>query len=411
MNRKLSAIVTAIILVGVGAGSLLFTASAASKEKPCGMISYMVGSATVTRAGKTFAAEIATPIYNNDLIQTKAKSRVDVDMDKSTGFSGTVKVAAATSFYFKVAAVAGEPATALELMSGAVGMKVAKLAGSPSAQIRTDGAVCGVRGTGFNVTVAPTGDMLVTCEEGKVGLYGVDDDGQIIEDDYADVEPGVVVQRLFGQGFAMDKKDVADLESFEADWMAKRLEVLKADPRRALADFAGRYLKKLPAFNKAVAPLEASAAFRRWQTEESEGVGFTPTSEQNIKDNREISPFILSIRKEGRLLERWYFRIEELRGYLEGGSAWNQSLGIDAAGNAVKPGDKKAVALTPKTFFQLFDRDRKALQRQIQLFHEAERLQIKRNPFGASSRPGADSSAGSFFGDSGSEEKKDGFFD
>jgi len=398
--------IAAFGLVFFAGAALLFTASAPSAEKPCGNVSYIVGKATVTHNGKTAALDMDSPIYANDLVKTSDKSKVEIKPNKSTGFSGTIRVAANTSFYFKLSAVKGEPASTLDLMAGQVGMKVAKLAGAPSAQVRTDTAACGVRGTDFEVTVTLTGSLLVTCDEGEVGCLGIDGDEEAVGPNSTG---GMAAQRDEGGSFQAVDVGKATLAELRDRWSNEKLTVLRANPRKAMAQLAGLYLKNKPAFDKSFDPLEKSAAFARWMKEDADP-NFKPNvrSAQTLKDLKEVDKPILAMRKELMFLERYVYRLEGFRSIVEGSAEFDQPL-ADAKGAAIL--DDSGKPMTARLFYKRFDRERTELLRRIGMFRYAERLHSKRNPSGATGRVGSDTEAGGdFFGDDSGQESSDDFF-
>jgi hypothetical protein len=400
--------IAAFGLVFFAGTALLFTASASSAEKPCGNVSYIVGKATVTHNGKTKALDMDSPIYNNDLVKTSDKSKVEISPNKSTGFSGTIRVAANTSFYFKVSDVKGEPASTLDLMAGQVGMKVAKLAGAPSAQVRTDTAACGVRGTDFEVVVTITGSLLVTCDEGEVGCLGIDGDEEAVG---PEAPGGEAAQRDEGGSFQAVEVGKATLAELRDKWSNEKLTMLRANPRKAMAQLAGLYLKKKPLFDKAFDPLEKSDAFKRWQKEDGDpNFKPNPMSAQNLKDLKEVDKPIFAMRKELMLLERYVYRLEGIRSIVEGTSEYDKPLS-DPSGQAIL--DDSGKPMTARVFFKKFDRERNELVRRIGMFRYAERLNAVRNPSGATGRTGADGDEGdqgNFFGDDAPGNSEDDFF-
>jgi hypothetical protein len=375
--------------IGLFLASILAASGDASGDSPCGTVSYMVGKASITHNGKVVAADIDSPVYNNDMIKTEDKSKVEISVDKSTGFNGKVTVNAKTTFYFKTTEVKGQPSTTLDLMAGTVGMKVSKIAGSPSAQVRTDSAVCGVRGTEFSFSASPGGDVLVTCASGQVGLLDT-------EGDEALVDPGMATEKQEGQAFKSVPVSVSSLDEFRDNWYAERIQALAANPVKALKQYSAYYLKKKADFLKSYALLEKSAAFARWRKEDSTpGFKVDPKAAQTMKDLKEVDGPILSIRKDLFLFERYYYRLVEIRDLVKDGAAWQAEIGKDDKGKSI----------TAAAFYKVFDADRDALGTRMAMFRYAEKLHLKRNPSGATGKPGgADESAAGGLLDSGSDD-------
>jgi hypothetical protein len=378
-------------LAVLAAALTLAASGGASSETPCGAVSFITGKATVTHKGKVTELDIDSPIYNNDMIKTQDKSKVEIEVDKSTGFSGKVTVAAKTVFYFKTSEVKGQANTTLDLMSGQIGMKVSKLAGAPSAQVRTDSAVCGVRGTEFAVTSAPSGDVLVTCDEGLVGLLGVDGDE-------AEAGPGKALQRKLGQRFQEMPVAVSSLEEFREKWYADQIQALRANPVKAIRQFSEFYQRKKADFISSSSLLEKSLVLKRWMEEDATpGFKPDPKAAQTLRDLKEMDGPILAIRKDLVMFERYYYRLEELKDIVKDTQHWNAELGKDSKGNPV----------TVQAFYKVFDAERDSLARRMALCRYAELLHAKRNPSGSTGRPSTTGDDGDFFGD----EADDSFFD
>jgi hypothetical protein len=396
-------------LLFLACAALVFTASGSAAEKPCGTISYLVGKATVTHQGKVSKLDMDSPIYNNDLVKTQDKSKVEIVPAKATGFSGKIVVAASTSFYFKLGDVAGQPSTTLDLMAGQVGMKVAKIAGSPSAQIKTETVVCGVRGTEFEVVAPSTGSVLVTCDEGRVGVLGVDgDDGEVGPDS----PDGPAVERRTGERFKKLAVGVSSLAEFRDKWYGEEIQALRSDPGKALFQFGGFYLRTKPAFEKAYAQLAKSQAFKRWKKEDqTPGFKPNPKSAQTIKDLKELDAPLTAMRKVLVMFERYAYRLEEVKAAIES-SGYVDFTVKDGKGNPLLDEDGKAV--TAKALLARYDAEKDAMGAKVGEFRYALILHSLRNPSGDTGRPGAvdaDSSSGDFFGgDESAEAGEDDFF-
>ncbi len=386
-----------LIFLFIAGAAVLFTASDTVAEQPCAEISNMSGKGTLTHNGKVVKLDLGMKIYNNDLIKTQDKSKVEIKPMKNTGFAGTINVAANTAFYFKLADVKGQPSTTLDLMAGQVGMKVAKLTGSPSAQVKTDSAVCGVRGTEFSVIAPSSGNVLVTCDEGEVGLLGMDGDEAAVGPNAKD---GQAAERRAGDRFKSLPVTVSSLEQFRDNWYAEEMGVLLSNPSKSINQFAGFYLKKKPAFEAAYAQLAKSAAFAKWKKEDATpGFRVLARDPNTLKELKEVDGPLTAIRKELVMFERYAYRLEEIKVALENTSYADF---IIADSKKVPLLDDKGTPMSAKAFFAIYDRDKEDLARKVGEFRYALALHALRNPSGGTGRPGSaseDASTGEFFGD------------
>jgi hypothetical protein len=372
-------------IAGLLLASLFAAGAALCAETPCGMVSYCEGSALLTHNGKQGAIEIGDAIYDGDLVQTKDRSRLEIDMQDSTGFSGSVKVSAKTSFYFNLKQTKGQPSTNLELLGGQLAMKVKKLSGSPSAQVRTETAVAGVRGTEFVVQVTLGGDLLISCDLGAVEVVG--DDGETVE-----APAGTVVDKESGEKFTSQAVGASGLDEFRQRWFAERMEALKADPSRALRQFSRYYLASKAGLDRDIAALERDSTLRRWmQNPEAENGG--RLEKRNLEALKKLDRPMLDAKKTLFLFERYYYRLAELEELLSSDPAL-MSRAIDPAA-----GGK---SLTVAEFFRRFRADRAELSRKIAFYRFAAKVYEARKPAGFGSLDAGDSgqeSSDDFFAD------------
>jgi len=134
--------------------ALAFSAAAASYPN-IGSIDYVEGGVSIGRSGKLISApNIGDPILSGDLIKTQGDGLMIIAMGKNTGMGGKVTVKARSALYISVDTVKGEPRTQIQMLTGAIGSKVSKLAGSPTMTVTTSSAVMAVRGTEYEVALS-----------------------------------------------------------------------------------------------------------------------------------------------------------------------------------------------------------------------------------------------------------------
>ena len=127
------------------------TASFAQAQRPFGSIDYAEGSATLVRAGKSLGeANIGDTILPDDMIRTAGDGLVIINLDRSTGMRGNLTIKPRTVIYIRLQPNAAGPKSTIDLISGQIGSKLAKLSGNPTFNVSTGTVAMGVRGTAFN---------------------------------------------------------------------------------------------------------------------------------------------------------------------------------------------------------------------------------------------------------------------
>lgn len=125
-------------------------------ERKVGKVQKVQGKVYVIHKGDKFAYRLKAkhPIFEGDTIITESRSRINAAMnDKSV-------LAMAPNAKLTVAKLQYEPksntrSTTMGLLWGSARFIVKKLSGKPDFLVKTQTAVCGVRGTDFAVSVAP----------------------------------------------------------------------------------------------------------------------------------------------------------------------------------------------------------------------------------------------------------------
>ncbi len=224
------------LLAALLASALLAALSAsAGAQDRLGEITYLENDLTVVRnnqAVEPAGVEIGMEIQNLDLLKTGKTGYVEVGLDDPQ--SATIRVSPGTTFYLEQGVVGKGRRTSVGAITGSIAVKVQKLGANQQVQVASESALMGVRGTTFEVTLSPSGDLLVTCAEGEV-VCREEGGGEV------SAVPGSVVAQPAGEGFQSVPVSVSDLSRFRQEWYAERLEVLKANPLKAIRFYALRY--------------------------------------------------------------------------------------------------------------------------------------------------------------------------
>jgi hypothetical protein len=346
---KIGCIVLSLVLIPV-----LYV----SAQSEIGTIAYMEDEVEIDRNSETIPSWdvfIGMGVENYDLLRTDATGYAEVEIDDPRSAPAVVRISPNTSFYFEMNKIGRNQATTIGMITGSLSVKVAKLSGRQNVGVATESALMGVRGTDFAVTLSPGGDILVTAEEGRVSC--IDESGQELF-----AEPGTVVEKRPGELFREMPVAVSDLETFQRDWYADRLEVFKSNALRAIKFYAGRYLRLKNRFDSAYNDLQQeSQILRKWYAEDRRGeIGGRM---ETIREKKEIIGELLELRKILYIFERVYFRLVELEEYYRQGYGRGQ----------IEPG------LSSSAFFKRFDREKQVLGKKMAEIRYITKLYAIRN--------------------------------
>jgi hypothetical protein len=348
-----------VFKIGCSALALVLLAGLpATAQAEIGAIAYMEEGVEIDRNRETIPAWdvfIGMGVENYDLMRTDGTGYAEVELDSPRSAPSIVKISPNTSFYFEMNKIGRDDTTTIGLITGSLSVKVAKLSGRQNVEVATESALMGVRGTDFDVTLSPGGDILVTAEEGRVSC--IDDSGQELF-----AEPGRVVEKRPGELFREVPVAVSDLETFQREWYAERLEVFKANALGAIKFYAGRYLRLKSRFDSAYGDLQGNTQIlRKWYEEDRHGrIGGRMES---MREKKELIGELLELRKILYMFERVYFRLIELEGYYREGYGRGQ----------IQPG------LSSAAFFNRFNREKRELGEKMAELRYITKLYAKRN--------------------------------
>jgi hypothetical protein len=338
-----------VAFVGPCAGPL----AAADK---LGDITYLEGEVAVIRDGdEVDGVQIGQDLQNFDVVRTGADGMAEIAISTPKAPRMTVKVSAGTQFSLEISRMGQKQQTTMGLISGTISLKVAKLAGSQAVNVKSDAAAMGVRGTQFVVTSPPSGDILVTCDEGEVVC--TDDEGRELA-----AIPGTVVEKRPGELFRTVPVAVSSLETFRRNWDVERIDALRANALRAIRAMAVLYVALSRDFDRNYAQLmRQQAVLSKWQNEDRRGK--LGSSMEIMREKRDIVRHLFALRKTLFRFERVYFRLLELKGYHDRGFG----RGTLTAGE------------TTTQFFQKLEREKRDMMRKMAMVRYVAKLYALRN--------------------------------
>ncbi len=337
------------------------TAAFAQAQRPFGSIDYVEGAATLVRAGKSLGeANIGDEVLPDDMIRTAGDGLVIINLDRSTGMRGNLTIRPRSVVYIRLQPDPAGPKSTVELISGQIGSKLAKLSGNPTLNVSTQTVAMGVRGTAFAVATSVNGSILIICTEGEV----VSTDGAAT----LSVPAGRAVEKKGSARLRLVPVAISSPETFERQWISEEIEAFKANAPRAMADYEKLYSDLLGRFHTSFDPLQKSEILSKWIREDVAGVRVNPNDPVTMREKREMISQIMDIRKILFIFERIYYRILELEGIISGTSMERTQL---------RPG------LTAGDFIRKVRAEAPSLERRMYLFRYAEKLYEVRNAGGA----------------------------
>lgn len=284
---------------------------AAPAPRRLGELVFAEGAVTLHRAGSSpRRADIGDVVAAYDVLATGPGARAEVDIGSGAAGGATVKLAENTAFYFDTKELDDAARrTVLQLLSGAVAIKVDRLA-TGSFNVATDSAVLGVRGTVFIVDTVPDGSMLVSCDSGAVSVRS---DGSTTT-----AKPGGVVELTDAGGLRLLAVKPEDLAAYRGGW---RDEAYEGFAKRALT-YTGAYAKAVdsgaPALDAALAGLrKQEPALDAWRA--ARAAGRAPRFTDWTAEKKAVGAALFDCLKAAFAVERPYYRLLELEALHEAG--------------------------------------------------------------------------------------------
>jgi len=342
-----------ISLVSVGLGSLW------ALEDEIGQIVYLEGTVDIIRNAKVLGSGevgFGTIVQNMDQIKVGRDGFVEITLDENTGVPCTITIRANSALVFDISSLQKKQSANVDLLAGSVGLKVSKLSSGNKLNVQTGTASMGVRGTQFEVSFAVSGDVLLSTSEGDVEC--ITEDGNTLHS-----IPGLVIEGSSDNNWTSQEVAVGDLGSFRAQWMAKKIDAFKANPGKATLQYAQAYLKHIEDFNAAYTELfRQRDVINKWIREDR--IGTLGTNIEQMKEKKALIASLRKLRTTMIMLERIYYRLDELEGLYR--------QGIAASGQISR-------GMSVAAFFNRFAGERKTLAQKMADVSYVTKLYAKRN--------------------------------
>ncbi len=311
--------------------ALVILLSLSLYSQTVGKIDYLEGIVDIHRAGEVvelFPEDIGYSLGASDTIQTGDDGLVDFSLSTLQRRGTTIHVGSDTTFRVESSMENGASRTRLEVLSGNISLKVAKLTGNESLTVRTESAAMGVRGTRFEVVTAPDGGVLVLCDEGRVSC-------QDLNWQEVMAYPGQAVEKVPGDPVASLDVNPSDFDEYRAAWKKERLEIFRSGAPVFLKAYIQQFQRVDPRFEAAVAKLSPfEERLKRYSSGE-----VTLGRGDFMRFRAEISSPIGEMRSVLPFYRQTFFRLQELNRYVD----------RDGIGQNVQVGDVSA-----NSFFRNF---------------------------------------------------------
>ena len=144
-----------------------------------GIIAYISGEVDIADESGWFPAEIGDLISPSDRIRTAADSSCEIQFGRIAVISLQENTEIDIS---RINLTPESSKVGIAMAAGTVLSKVQKLSGADSFSVRTQSAVCGVRGTEFSVTTDASGQSVFAVREGSVAILPPDMDTEELKE-------------------------------------------------------------------------------------------------------------------------------------------------------------------------------------------------------------------------------------
>lgn len=277
-----------------------------------GRLVYLEGDVELLRDDEIRAGteiDVGETILNLDVIQTGFDGYVEVELTVPS--SVTVRVQENAAYYVEQTADGDRAAVTVRLLAGRLDMAVSEISPRSSLSVETQTATLGVRGTEFDVLIAPDEGTLFGITEGRVEVNG---GGRRLV-----AEAGTAVEALPDRRPRAESVPGGDFEAYYANWTEIRLRAFRSGAPTFIRAYARRYLDTRATFDTAYRDLVAL----RPRLEEAVDQGQSSLG-ADMRLRSEMSPAIIRMRSVLPLFETTVYRLRELQRFHDQGIGQTQ---------------------------------------------------------------------------------------
>jgi hypothetical protein len=183
-------------------------------------VTYSEGDATLKlKSGKQQDVQIGDVINTGDTLKTGKDGQAELNQK-----GVTIKISHGTVFTLMEKNQAGQTSTVLSVALGSIKLKYGKLSGSEP-QVRTNGAVAGVRGTELSVFSGADGSSLFAVDSGQVTVESEGKSVDLVAEEGVEVPLG----KPPGDKFTVHRDQID-----YSKWNEDKLGAMLSDPEAAM---------------------------------------------------------------------------------------------------------------------------------------------------------------------------------
>ena len=272
-----------------------------------GRIVYLEGDVQLLRDGESrggFAIAEGEPLLEMDILQTGFDGYVEVEL--SVPSQTTVRVRENSAYYIEIEGAAAGQTSRLRLLNGRVEMAVSQISRGSGLVVDTQTAVLGVRGTEFDVILAPDEATLFGIREGEVAIRSAGED--------LVASAGTAVESFADRRPRTQEIPPAELPQYYAQWTETRLQAFRSGAQTFVRAYALRYQDTVGAFRDAYRDL-----MNYRQDLEQAVTNDSGTLGSDMRLRAEISPALIRMRSILPVFETTVYRLRELRRFHDQG--------------------------------------------------------------------------------------------
>ena len=273
-----------------------------------GEIIYLEGEVNISRRGEMLPfneVDMGLLLEEEDVIKTGFDGYMEIELTYP-GQGSLLKVQPDTVFYFDKRENSGRSTARVNLLGGSIGLKVSKLTSNESMNVETQSAVMGIRGTEFDVNRAVTGEILVTCNEGKVSCATPAMETFSL--------PGTVCLQDDGKDFVNDNVSVTELDNYKNRWWNARMEALTTLGPLSVEYYTGRFDSQIILFDSAWNELKDNdMLFKEYESILADGS--TPSRAKATRDKMTLTSSVIKMRSALPLMEEVFYTLQLLKEY------------------------------------------------------------------------------------------------
>ncbi|ULQ60649.1 FecR domain-containing protein [Brucepastera parasyntrophica] len=341
---------------------LIFGCIAVLSAQVVGQIDYMEGRASLIRNGEEVKnIGIGTSIENLDQITTQSDGLISIAFNRDSGLTGNIQIVPKTTAIIRQDNLSGGASNEVQLMTGAVNLKVKRLAGVNSgAQVRTSSSVLGVRGTEFSAA-SFNGASIVACKEGEVFCTTTDSKANGLSS-----VPGVMVEisnsgTLRAVDFPEGDFDTNWGEVY-GKWQEFNIELFVSDSVGFINQLMPSWKRYSSEFTKDVAKLRSNSTMKKWITAAKTGASIGTRADW-AREKPSVTRELVSIRPNAVLTMIHFYRLQEVIPLIPK-SEMNRKL---------------SDGQTVQAFVTQFNKDLKKMAEDMAFYNAAEKQYMLRN--------------------------------